>query len=358
MKLYIFPLMICALFVFAGCQPKANDQLEVTTISSSGPTPTEPPSRFKPIEDDNRPKLVPDPLSGLPVTEDVASSRPFAVIINNHTKARPQSGLAQASIIYEALAEGNITRMLAVFHYFDTQKIGPIRSARDYYIDFALDYDAVFVHHGGSPQAYDMLDELGIAELDGMSLARTFWRDPKRVQIPGMYEHSSYSGHDLMVEAAAGKGFRTTTDKAVGFMFYGELTELADASPATYVSVPFAEAYGVSFEYRDNLYYKFIDGEPQIDAETGLQLAAANVIIQYANINLIAGDSAGRREVDIIGSGDATLITAGGYANINWEKADHFAHTRWTHQNGQEIVLNMGLTWICVVSPTTPTEIS
>jgi hypothetical protein len=351
---------MCVLFALTGCDSKVNETPVNSVAASESPTPTQTdePSTFIPVKDDKRPKLVPDPLSGMPVTEDVANSRPVAVIINNHRKARPQSGIAQAAIIYEALAEGNITRMLAVFHDFDVQKIGPIRSARDYYIDFALDYDAVFVHHGGSPQAYDLLSELGIAELDGMALARTFWRDPERVQIAGMYEHSSYSGHDLIIQAMSDMGFRTTPDGDIGFLFYGELTGLANAASATYISVPFADAYGASFEYRDGGYYKFIEDEPQTDAETGEQLAAANVIIQYADMDLIPGDSAGRRKVGIIGSGDAVLITAGGYVDIRWQKDDHFAKTLWTRQDGEEIVLNKGLTWICVISPSTMAEIS
>ncbi|MDR1913161.1 MAG: DUF3048 domain-containing protein [Clostridiales bacterium] len=314
----------------------------------------EPSKTFQVLEAERIPKVI-DPLTGYFVDEAIAGSRPVAVVINNHSKARPQSGIGQAAIYYEVLAEGNITRIVAVFHNFDAQKIGPVRSARDYFVDFAMDYDAIFVHHGGSPQGYAAIESLGIADLDGMKLAQTFWRDQERVNIPGMYEHSSYTGEELIRSAQEQFEFRQTIREGlhVGFGFYTSPTELPNSTPAERISVPFGSDYGSSFEYNNGLYYKFIEGEPQIDAETEEQLAVNNIIIQKTNMTVIPGDDAGRRDVDIVGGGDGFLISRGGYTHITWEKALHESPTRWYTQSGETLTLNPGKTWICVVSPDT-----
>ncbi|MDR2650222.1 MAG: DUF3048 domain-containing protein [Clostridiales bacterium] len=313
-----------------------------------------PASTFIPVEAKEIPAFI-DPLTGLNIKESIVNSRPVAVVINNHRKALPQSGVSQAAIFYEVLAEGNITRLVAIFHDFNTQKIGPVRSARHYFLDFAMDYDAIFVHHGGSPQAYDALEKTGIADLDGMKLSETFWRDPDRVNVPGMFEHSSYTGEALIRQAREKFEFRREMREGLepGFLFYDEQTVPSGAIGATSISVLFAEYYGSSFDYRDGLYYKFIDNEPQIDAETGEQLTVTNVIIQYAPVDVIPGDSAGRRDVNVIGEGGGLFITGGGGAPINWKKDSRETPTRWYDEDGSDLYFNRGKTWICVVSPET-----
>ena len=295
-----------------------------------------------------------DPLTGLSVDEAVVNCRPAAVVINNHNKARPQSGIGQAAICYEVLAEGNITRIIAIFHDFDAQKIGPVRSARHYFVDFALDYDAILVHHGGSPQGYKAIEESGIADLDGMFLSETFWRDPERVSIPGMFEHSSYTGEALIRKAQEQFEFRPVIREGLnpGFLFYDEPVSPGEES-AAFISVLFAQGYGSYFEYRNGLYYKYIENEPQIDAETGEQLSVTNIIIQYAPIAIIPGDTGGRRDVKVVGEGGGVLITNGGSAPIEWRKESHETPTRWYNEDGGGLYINRGKTWICVVSPDT-----
>ena len=300
-----------------------------------------------------------DPLTGLSVSEAIQNCRPAAVVINNHNKARPQSGIGQAAICYEVLAEGNITRIIAIFHDFDAQKIGPVRSARHYFIDFALDYDAIFVHHGGSPQGYEAIEQAGIADLDGMFLSETFWRDPERVSIPGMYEHSSYTGEALIRQAQERFEFRTVIREGLnpGFLFYDEPVCSGADAEAVFIAVLFATGYGSFFEYRDGLYYKYMENEPQIDAETGEQLSVSNIIIQYAPISVIPGDTNGRRDVNVVGEGSGIFITNGGSTSIMWKKESHETPTRWYKADGGDLYFSRGKTWICVVSPDTAVSI-
>jgi len=317
-----------------------------------------PVSTFVPIEAKEIPVFT-DPLTGLPTKETVVNCRPVAVVINNHHKALPQSGIGQAAIYYEVLAEGNITRIVAIFHDFNTQKIGPVRSARPYFLDFAMEYDAIFVHHGGSPQAYDTIQETGIADLDGMILSGTFWRDPDRVKIPGMFEHSSFTGEALIRQAQEQFEFRPVIHEGLnpGFLFYDEPTYPASAADAALISVPFADEYGAVFEFRNGLYYKSIEDVPQIDSETDEQLSVTNILIQFVPVTLIPGDTAGRRDVNLIGDGDGLLITKGGSVPIKWSKESHDTPTSWYNEDGGDLYLNKGKTWICVVSPGTAVSI-
>ena len=136
--------------------------------------------------------LAMNPLTGHYIDEDLAWRRPLAVVINNINQALPQSGIAQADVIYEVLAEGGVTRLVAIYKEMDAEKIGPVRSTRHYFLDFALNHDAVLVHHGGSPQGYAAISNMGAANLDGMHIVRAFFRDPARAAIPRMIEHSSF----------------------------------------------------------------------------------------------------------------------------------------------------------------------
>jgi len=128
-----------------------------------------------------------NPLTGEKVSEDKSDLRPYCVMINNHPDARPSVGLSQASIIYEALAEGGITRMMAVFNDVDGITVGSLRSARPYYISMAQAYDAIYIHAGGSEQAYSDIKTLGIDNMDGVRGARSgeassYYRDQTRLR--------------------------------------------------------------------------------------------------------------------------------------------------------------------------------
>lgn len=288
-------------------------------------------------------------LTGLYISEEAAARRPIAVVINNLRKALPQSGLAQADLYYEVLAEGDITRIIAVFKDFNSQKIGPVRSTRDYFLDFALDNDAIFIHHGGSPKGYSFISENKINNIDGMNDWQAFWRDPVRVAIKGMYEHSSYTNAEKILDEIVRKGYRTELKDGYSlFDFYDELLS-PESVPANKVTIPFSTDYAAEFIYdtEKNVYKRYQAERPHVDEETGEQLEVANIIVQITSMKIV--DNEGRRQVKLITDGNGYLVTAGQYVPITWSKASHTEPTEFFIKNGDKLKVNKGKTWICIL---------
>jgi len=295
-------------------------------------------------------------LTGLLIDEEAAMRRPALVVIDNAVTALPHSGIARADIIYEVLAEGSITRLIAVFRDFDVEKIGPVRSARHYFPLFALDNDAVFVHHGGSELAYSAISNLRLNNLDGMTDAQTFFRDPERARVARLYEHSSYTSGQRILDAIARRGLRgnVSEDFVNMFNFYETVTTPQTPDPraeiihAHSVSFPFSASYVSTFEFdfAKGAYRKYFAGEPHIDAETNEQLVFTNIIVQYAGMRVI--DGVGRREVTLVGEGTGFLITNGVAVPIRWSKANNQSPTVWMDEAGNPLRLNRGTTYIGV----------
>ncbi|MCL2406595.1 MAG: DUF3048 domain-containing protein [Defluviitaleaceae bacterium] len=310
--------------------------------------------------------LVRSALSGLFIEAEVSTRRPFAIVIGNSGPSLPQSGLSQAEIIYEVIAEGTTTRIIGIFQDFDSSKIGSIRSARDYFIDIALDYDSIFVHFGGSPQAFEAISRINIAAINGLQLdggVRTanfnqvvFWRDATRWRTPALREHSAYTSAENLLRHATRFRSEINIPNMAPFIFYEEPSNHQDAMPATNISVQFSTASPVVFRYNDETsrYYRFYGANQnmQIDEETGEQLAVENVIVQLTRVAAIPGDTAGRRNVAVIGSGRGYLFTNGTVIPLLWSKADHRAPTVWTFECGEPLALNVGSTWINITDRT------
>lgn len=334
---------------------EASELMSAETNAPSDPTASPiPTASLVPLLKENMANKSMSPLTGLFIDKETAGKRPFAVVINNFRKAIPQSGIRQADIIYEVLAEGDITRLIAIFLNFDSQKIGPVRSARDYFLDFAFDNDAFFVHHGGSPSGYIAIKTLGINDFDGMALEGvTFWRDKNRLNQPGMYEHSSYTDAEKLKAGTERRGFRAERyEDGDGMLsFYAIPLSPTIGETAKKITVPFSKNYTSVFEYdsESRLYYKFQGTEKHIDEETGDQLAFTNVIVQLTDMYIIPGDEAGRRHVGLVGSGRGYIFTNGRVAPITWEKDSHTAPTKWYDEFGDRLKVNKGKTWICVL---------
>jgi len=292
-------------------------------------------------------------LTGLYIPEEAAMRRPFAVVYNNEPRAMPQSGLMQAEIIYEVLVEGATTRIVAIFQDFDAEMIGPVRSTRHYFTNFALDHGAIMVHHGGSPQGYSAITNNGIPNVDGMRFdGSVFWRDPVRRRDRGL-EHSSYTSAERLFNIAEQLDFDMVAANFLGlFEFFDEKTASEPQNLAYTVHVPFTAANVAIFEYNPgtNLYYKYIFGGPQMDDAIGEQVSVTNIIIQIADISHIPGDTAGRRNVALVGSGHGYLVTYGAYSRVYWTKDSPQTPTRWYDAQGNPLAVNRGRTWISVIN--------
>ena len=368
MKKLLFALLTSVLILSACSAIKNTDPDPSPTpapVESPTPSPTPMPTPTPTPSPEPEPDPGPDltglalnPLTGEYIDETVAARRPVAVVINNLNKALPQSGIAQADVIYEVLAEGGITRLIAIFKDFDAEKIGPVRSTRHYFLDFALDNDAVFAHHGGSPQGYNSISSLKINNLDGMALeGKIFFRDPVRRSMPGMLEHSSYTSAQGILSEIDVKAFRTemNEDARAPFDFYGD-DEIIAGDSVTKITVPYSpQSQTGVFEYdsENDIYMRSQNGNIHIDELSGEQLSVSNVLVQYVNMYVIAGDSAGRREVTLVSQGTGMLFTQGISMPVKWSKESHHAPTVWTTVNDEKLVLSKGKTWICVLSDKT-----
>lgn len=295
--------------------------------------------------------LAINPFTGMWVSEELVGVRPYAVVINNLPRALPQSGISEADIIYEVLAEGGITRLLAVFTNATASQIGPIRSTRDYFAHIATNHNSVLVHHGGSPTGYNAINNLGIQNLDGMALEGIyFWRDQERWRQPGMREHSSYTNQENIHNAMENRGFSMYHNSIYMFNFYEEHTAVV-GNLVNEVILPFSGFQTSSFIFDENthLFNRYQRNEPHVDEYSNTQISVSNIIIQQVPKNVIAGDAEGRMNVNLIGNGFGYLVTAGVYTPITWERQSTNTATIFSDTNGNPLTLNPGKTWISIL---------
>ncbi len=287
-------------------------------------------------------------IKKLKIVDEDSKSRPYAVMINNNHAAWPQCGLKDAYIVYEIIAEGGITRMMALYKDQDTAKIGSIRSARHYFIDYAQENDAIFVHWGGSPQAYNRLSS--IASIDGIALEGTvFFRDRT---LNRDYEHTGFTSMENVKKYAQSQGYTRDTDVDLLLKYSVDeinMAELEGAEDATSVDIEYSYYHSTSYEYdsENKVYKRSMSGTPNVDLETGEQYTAKNIIIyKVRNYTINDGEDKGRQELENIGSGSGYLVTGGYSVPIHWEKSSHSGQTVYTYENGEEIQVNDGNTFI------------
>ncbi len=218
------------------------------------------------------PKDTPNPITGVlfkkSETESWINRLPLAVMVENHTDARPQSGLSKADVVYEALAEGGITRFMAVFLQEDT-KMGPIRSARPYYLDWAVEYGAAYAHFGGSPDALDKINQYGIKDLNGLTIGPPTFERTNARPAP----HNVYSTTEKLREKADQKGYKKDTDITMWKFLDEKDIPRRDKRPATFsIKLGFNGTAGYNVEWRynqdTNSYFRFTTGTASINAET------------------------------------------------------------------------------------------
>ena len=293
----------------------------------------------------------------LKIVDEDSKSRPYAVMINNHHDAWPQCGIQDAYLVYEIVAEGGITRMFALYKDADTEKIGSIRSARHYFIDYAEENDAIFVHWGGSPQAYTRIKEDSIDEMDGMALeGSVFFRDRT---LKRNYEHTGFTSMEKLKEYAESKDFTRDTEKDLLLNYSVDeinLNKMPEAQSAYGVEIVYSNYHTTSYEYDETnkVYLRSMSGEPNVDLETGEQYTVKNIIVyDLSNYTINDGSGKGRQELNNIGTGEGFYITNGYAVPITWEKTAHDEQTVYRYTNGKEIDVNDGNTFIQIYPTST-----
>ncbi|NLJ94365.1 MAG: DUF3048 domain-containing protein [Clostridiaceae bacterium] len=288
-------------------------------------------------------------FTGLPISEEANNKRPFTVMIDNHPNARMHAGISEADIVFEMIVEGTFTRYLALFHSNQPERIGPIRSARKYFIDRMNEYDSIYVHYGGSKEANSYMAQRGTPNVNGMIVgSQTIWRDGSTNKVA---PHNAYTSYEALNKYAETAGYLENTE-VTGFLFNQTISELSgEQANKVFVSYFADNNSEFSFDPNSQTYTHTKDGINQVDENNQKSLEISNIIIQQVNYYPNPNYS-GILTMDYLGEGDGYLVSNGEYLPISWQKLDENSQTKYFYQD-EEIVLNPGQTWILLVSSNT-----
>ncbi|WP_295750660.1 DUF3048 domain-containing protein [uncultured Oscillibacter sp.] len=357
MKKRTLAILLAALVALAaaGCGGKADPE----------PAPEPDP---EPVEDDY-PVLPPDPepyvpagtnpLTGLPMEPEYEDLRPIAVMLNNLKAAQPQLGISQADVIYEVPVEGGITRMLGLYQTVEgIETLGSVRSARPYFVELALGHDAVYVHAGGSQEAYSNLYSWKVDHMDGVrggEDAKIFWRDPDRRRNNG-YEHSLITSGEKILEYLAGGKIATEHDAGWSYpQAFAEDGTPTGGETAEQVKVRFSNYKTGVFDYDASSGRYFVSqyGKEHVDGSTGDQVSAVNVLVLKAATAVL--DDVGRLRVQTTGEGEGLYFCGGKAVPIQWSREDRNHPFSYTLEDGKPLVLGQGNSYVCIIGRKTGT---
>ncbi len=308
-------------------------------------------------------RVIPHPLNGILFTESEAkdwqSRRPMALMINNHLDARPQWGLSFADIIYEAVAEGGISRFLAIYHSRLPDKVGPVRSARRYYVDWAKEYDAWYVHWGGAStpneaDVYGYMRNIFVSSIDAPRVGpnQPFDRDKERLALVAI-EHTAFARLPAVLDLA----YEMYPDQVrelrpIGpWKFKDDLPQRKRPNAAS-VSFNFWDLpdFTVKWKYDPNTdtYVRLQGGREQIDALTNEPLRAKNVVVVFMEEKALLDEKA-HLLYKTLGSGEAKIFLDGEVIEATWERSALSLRTLFFDSSQSEINFNRGQVWIEVL---------
>ena len=331
----ILSLTLALIFIvsaFAGCGGNKEDE-----------TTTKAPSTTKAPEE----VVIRNPLTGEPgYNKKLLNNRPVLMVVENTPEARPQWGLTSSDIVWEMVAEGGITRMLLMYSDASRipEKVGPIRSARHYFVDLAEGFDAIFVHFGYSPMAQSQIANHKVNNINGL-VDNYFYRDTTRdVAI----EHTSYTTGEAINKAIENKEYRTEIDEdyKAPFKFNKKVKSLS--APCKRIKIAFSSGYTYVYSYdaETKLYKARLGGADFVDSE-GTQQSFTNIIICYTSINDL-NDSKGRVDFDL-SEGKGIYVSNGSYTDITWKKGESSDMLKFYNKVGDELSLNVGRTYIAIM---------
>ena len=316
-------------------------------ILSKPDQPKQPLSSPTPVvkKEEPKPKYY-APLTGLEVTDQSTTTKPVTgIMIENSPDARPQSGLKQAEVVYEAIAEGGITRFLALYQQNKPQLIGPVRSVRMYYVDWVAPYNASVAHVGGSAAALAEVRNGNYRDIDQFFNSAYYWRATDRYA-----PHNVYTSFEKLDALNASKQYTTSNFTA----WPRQDGKAAETPSATSIGINFSSAlFNTHYDYdaQSNTYLRSVGGEASNDREQG-RIAPNVVIAMKVNMSLVMEDGY-RESITTTGNGEADIFQNGTITKAEWHKASRAGSITFTDENGNEIKLNRGQTWIAAVPTST-----
>ena len=309
-----------------------------------------------------------EPKKKIKIVDEDSNNRPIAVMIDNNVGYNSHAGLQDSYINYEIIVEGGFTRIMALFKDKDVDLIGPVRSSRHYFLDYALESDAIYAHYGWSTYAENDIKTLGVNNINGLTAESAYWRD-KKIAAP----HNVFTNIETLYKYASSKGYSDETEdwkllnySADDITFKGpeinketgEAVEEDERIVANNLNLRYSNYQLTSYSYNsENKYYlRSMDGKAHIDKTTGEQLHYKNIIVmKVKNYSL---DSYGRQDLDTVGSGDGYYITNGYALPITWTKDERDGKTKYKYEDGKIVRVNDGNTFIQIIPITTTPEFS
>lgn len=286
-------------------------------------------------------------LDGVCLDNGLAEKYPVAVMIDNHPDSWPQFGLSRAQIVYSTLVEGGATRLMAVFAGGLAERIGPVRSARPYYLGWAKELDAFYGHSGGSPEAISVIKKNNVKNLEEATNYGPlyFWRD-KKFAAP----HNLFTSTKNLEQASVDFNLATATPEIESWQFSDSPTAAVETAEKISITYSTLGIFDVAYEYSTstNNYLRFQNNEPSIDALDNRQIEVKNLIIQFvpAEIHLDAED---RLRINTLGAGSAFVLFNGQIIRGTWRKNDFNSRTKFFDAAGNEIIFPSGNIWVEVV---------
>lgn len=346
-------LILALAMLLPGCTQRTHESPEPTPtptpVETPAPTPTPEPTPTPTPEP--TPEPIRHPLTGEAIEAEL-TDRPLAVMINNHEKAQPQCGIIGADMIYEILAEGGLTRMMAIFTDHDAvERYGTMRSLRPYYLEVGLSYGAVIVHAGGSDQAYSDVKTKGADNLDGVRGAgagKYYYRDSNRVH--NGLEHSLFISAEDVLTYAEERGISVVSDTPYDFgLTFAEEAVPAGGETAANIELTFSMWKKSKFAYDTDkgVYTMAQYGKDYADGDTGETVPFTNMLILEAPTRVL--DGYGRLEVNLVGEGAGYFFNGGKYVPITWHRDGLGQQFYYTLADGSELTLGIGKTYVGVV---------
>ena len=334
-------LLLCILismcFVVEGCTKKAEP---IATPSPSKPIKTESPVKIQ--------QKYYSPYTGEEVKKEILDNIAVLAIVENSEAARPQSGLNAADIVYETMAEGGTPRFIALFQSGNAAKVGPIRSARSYFLDISKEYNLPFAHCGGSQEALDEIKNENLMSMNEMTYASTYWRDNVR-KAP----HNLYTSTDKLRELVKTKKLiKAPTVKIKFDKSYWDSDKLSQAKD---VLLKINKLYNTSYTYNNGYYLKSMDGVSSTNNEDKLPLTFKNIVVQITSIKTQADGN--HLDIALVGTGDGYVISNGKFIKMHWTKKNVTSQTLLTDEEGNVLPLNPGKTCWNIVDKSTIVDI-
>ncbi len=316
------------------------------TPKKNGPTPAEPPVAEKPAQ----PAQIDADIKAFFDTYVNTTARPIAVMVDNDDEnARPQAGLDEAYLIYEMVVEGGATRFMALFKNTQTKNIGPVRSSRHYFLDYALEQDAIYTHYGWSPKAEADIPALGVKNINGVAGGDggVFWRDGKYTRD----WHTAYTSIEKIQKRAEQKKYATETERKNGIVYATAYITPENGTKAEKITLAYSGSYTTGYIYNaeTQMYEKTISGRAH-KMQNGNVVALKNVIV-LLNGDTALGDGSARRNINTVGSGNGYYYTNGVCEKIKWAKPSRSGSTVFTKADGTALEINPGKTIVNIISP-------